>query len=200
VSGYRTRRATTDDLEQLLALWRAAEFPAEELERRFTEFQVATDDAGRVAAAIGLRIAGSDGHIHGETYADFGLTDTLRPRMWSHLQSVAQNYGLCRLWTRETAPFWRKDAGLAAPPPEVAAKLPGDFGAAEPGWLVIRLREESAEPEALARQFEVFKIAEQEKREKIYRRARALRFIGTLIAFLLFLSGFILLVYFYNHR
>jgi len=35
---HRTRRATTDDLAQLQALWGEARFAVEELEKRFTEF------------------------------------------------------------------------------------------------------------------------------------------------------------------
>jgi N-acetylglutamate synthase-like GNAT family acetyltransferase len=199
-SNHRTRRATTDDLAQLKALWLEARFPVHELEKQFTDFQVAADSQGLVAAAIAIQVAGSEGHIHSETFSDFGLTDILRPRLWQHLQVVAQNHSLFRVWTRETAPFWRKDAGFTEPSPELMAKLPAAFGPANAGWLALRLRDEGAEPEALARQFELFKIAEQEKREKILQRARALRFLGTLIAGLLFISGFVLLLYVFRHR
>jgi N-acetylglutamate synthase-like GNAT family acetyltransferase len=197
---YRTRRATTDDLEQLKALWEEARFPVLELEKQFTDFQVAADGEGRVAAAIAIQIAGHEGHIHSETYADFGLTDALRPRLWQHLQVVAQNHSLFRVWTTEAAPFWRRDAGFAEAPSDVLAKFPAAFGTPGPRWLALRLRDEAAEPEALARQFEVFKIAEQEKRDKVLRHARALRFLGTFLAALLFISLFALLLYFYHHR
>ena len=199
-TSHRTRRATTDDLEQLKALWRAERFPVETLEKHFTDFQVVEDAQGGVAAAISLQIAGSQGHIHSETFADFAQTDLLRPRLWQQIQSAARNHGLFRLWTREAAPFWRKDAGFAAAPPELLAKLPETFGAAAPGWLSLRLRDELADPEALDRQFELFKITEREKREKILRRARFLQFLGTLIAALIFLSGFLLLLYVFKHR
>jgi N-acetylglutamate synthase-like GNAT family acetyltransferase len=198
--GHGARRATTDDLPRLLALWRDAQFPAGELERQFTDFHVAADARGSVAAAIGLRLSGAEGQLHSETFADFALTDTLRPLLWRHLQVVAQSYGLFRLWTRETAPFWRKEAGFAEATPELLAKLPAAFGAPTPGWLILRIREEGADPESLERQFEMFKIVEREKREKILRRARALRVFGTLLAGLIFLSGVLLLLYFYTHR
>src|SRR5271154_1485404 len=110
---YRTRRATVDDLAQLAVLWRAAQMPVAELEKQFTDFQVAEDDQGKVAAAIGLHIDGSSGRGHSETFADFGLTDTLRPALWARLQVVAQNHGLFRLWTEEDAPWWKKDAGFS---------------------------------------------------------------------------------------
>ncbi len=193
LSSHRTRRATTDDLERLKALWQVEGFPVGELEKQFTDFQVAEDVRGEVAAAIALQIAGNQGRIHSETFADFGQTDLLRPRLWHQLQTTARLHGLFRLWTRETAPYWRKDAGFAEASREWLENLPAAFGAAGPGWLALRIREEGADPEALARQFELFKIAEQEKREKVLQRARFLRVVGTFIAILLFAAGFVLL-------
>ena len=200
ITSHRTRRATTDDLEQLIALWQAERFPVESLEKHFTDFQIVEDARGRVAAAISLQISGSHGRIHSETFADFAQTDLLRPRLWEQVQSAARNHGLFRLWTREAAPFWRKDAGFAPARSELLAKLPETFGPAAPGWLSLRLRDELADPEALARQFELFKITEREKREKTLRRGRFLQFLGTLIAALVFLAGFLLLLYVYKHR
>jgi len=200
LSSHRTRRATTDDLAQLKALWEAERFAAGELERQFTDFQVAEDERGGVAAAIALEIDGTQGRIHSETFGDFGQTDLLRPRLWRQLQSTAQNHGLFRLWTRETAPYWRKEAGFTEAGRELLEKLPAGFGAAGPGWLVLRLREEGADPAALARQFELFKITEQEKRDKLLRHARLLRLAGTLIAILLFASAFVLLVWVFKQR
>jgi N-acetylglutamate synthase-like GNAT family acetyltransferase len=200
LSSQRTRRATTDDLERLKALWEAERFAVGELEKQFTDFQVAEDGQGEVAAAIALQIAGGQGRIHSETFADFGQTDLLRPRLWQQLQTTAQLHGLFLLWTRETAPFWRQDAGFAEAPREWLEKLPAGFGAAGPGWLALRIREEGADPEALARQFELFKIAEQAKREKLVRQARILRYVGTFIAIVLFASGFLLLLWVFKHR
>jgi N-acetylglutamate synthase-like GNAT family acetyltransferase len=200
LSHGRTRRATTDDLEPLKALWQAEGFDPGELGRQFTDFQVAEDGRGGVAAAIALQIAGNQGCVHSETIADFGQTDLLRPRLWRQLQNAAHHHGLLRLWTRETAPFWRRDAGFQEAPGDWLKELPASFGTAGPGWLALRLREEGADPEALARQFERFKIAEQQKREKVLRRARLLRWLGTLLAILLFASGFALLLWVFKQR
>lgn len=195
-----TRRATTDDLEQLKALWRGEGYDTEELGRQFTDFQVAEDGRGGVAAAIGLQTDGSQGYVHSETFADFSQTDLLRPRLWSQLQHMARNLGVNLLWTRETAPFWRKDAGFKEAPREWLEKLPASFGAPGPAWLALRLREEGADPEALDRQFQLFKIAEQEKREKLLRRASLLRWIGMVIAVLIFAAGFLVLLWVFKHR
>ncbi len=200
LSSHRTRRATTDDLEQLKALWQAEQFPVAQLEKQFTDFQVAEDDRGGVAAAIALQVAGNQGRIHSETFGDFGQTDLWRPRLWQQLQSTAQNHGLFRLWTRETAPYWRTEAGFTEASREMLENLPASFGAAGPGWLALRIRQKGADPEALARQFELFKIAEQAKRDKLLRHARLLRLVGTLIAILLFVCGFVLLVWAFKRR
>jgi N-acetylglutamate synthase-like GNAT family acetyltransferase len=200
LSSHRTRRATTDDLEQLKALWLAEQFPVLELEKQLTDFQVAEDDRGGVAAAIALQVADGQGHVHSETFADFAQTDILRPRLWHQLQSAARNQGLFRLWTRETAPFWRKDAGFADATGELQEKLSAAFGRPGPGWLALRIRPEGADPEALARQFELFKIAEREKRDRILSHARMLRFVGTVIAILLFASALIMLFWVFKQR
>jgi N-acetylglutamate synthase-like GNAT family acetyltransferase len=195
-----TRRATTDDLEGLKALWQTEGFSAGELGKQLTDFQVAEDGKGGVAAAIALQTAGTQGRLHSEAFADFGQTDLLRPRLWSQLQRSARNQGLLRLWTRETAPFWRKDAGFKEAPREWLEELPAAFGAAGPGWLALRLREEGADPAALDRQFALFKIAEQEKRDKALRRAGLLRWAGTVIAALIFAFGFLLLLWLFHQR
>jgi len=200
LSSHRTRRATTDDLEPLKALWLAERLDAGELEKQLTDFQVGEDEQGAVAAAIALQISGSQGRIHSETIADFAQTDLWRPRLWFQLQNAAQNLGLFRLWTRETAPFWRKDAGFADATGELQEKLSAAFGRPGPGWLALRIRPEGADPEALARQFELFKIAEREKRDRILSHARMLRFVGTVIAILLFASALIMLFWVFKQR
>jgi N-acetylglutamate synthase-like GNAT family acetyltransferase len=193
---YRIRRATTDDLEKLMAVWQAAALPAAELEKQFTDFQVAESADGRIVGAIALQVAGSDGRIHSETFADFALSDTLRPLLWQRLETVARNHGLFRLWTAETAPFWKKDAGFANPsgqPPEV-------FGPAPGSWLALRLKEEGADPDLLEAQFNLFKEAERARREKLLQHAAVLRIAGTLIAVLLFVFSLAVLLWFFRHR
>ena len=194
--GYTIRRATMDDLEQLKAVWTVASLPAAELEKRFTEFQVAENAEGRIVGAIALQIAGSDGKVHAETFADFALSDTLRPLLWQRLETMARNHGLFRLWTMETAPFWKKDAGFTTaslPAPEV-------FGAAQGPWLAALLREETADPNLIEAQFTLFREAEKAKREKLLQSAAALKMVGTVIALLLFVFSMIILLWFFRHR
>jgi N-acetylglutamate synthase-like GNAT family acetyltransferase len=200
MSEYRTRRATVEDLPHLAALWTAVQLPAAELEKQFTDFQVAEDGAGKVAGAIALQVNGSNGRIHSEAFVDFALSDELRPVLWARLLTVAQNHGLFRLWTMETAPWWKKDAGFSAPPDELLQKLPASFGAAPGAWLTLRLKEETADPERLEKELEAFKEAERLKREKLVAQAQVIRIIGTLISALLLVFALIVLFWVMRHR
>lgn len=196
---YRTRRATLEDLAQLSDLWNAAHLPAVKLEKKFTEFQVAEDDVGKIVAAIGLQIDGSSGRIHSETIADFSLTDTVRPALWKRLQTVAQNHGLFRVWTEETAPWWKKDAGFAPPSAEVLQKLPATFGVTHPEWLMLQLRAETADPDFLEKEMAKFREIEQAKREAMLARAKIVTTICTIFAALLFGTGLAIIVYMMKH-
>jgi N-acetylglutamate synthase-like GNAT family acetyltransferase len=200
MNSYRTRRATVDDLAQLAELWKAGQFPVETLEKLFTDFQVAEDEQGKLAAAIGLHIEGSNGRIHSETFADFALADALRPALWARLQTVAQNHGLFRMWTEEAAPWWKKDAGFSTPPDEILQKLPGSFGPRHAAWLVLRLKEESTDPELVEKELARFKEIERVKRETLMGRARAIRIIGTVLAALVFLFSLVVLFLLVKHR
>lgn len=200
IDAYHVRRATTDDLPQLSALWLTARFPVDDLEKRFTEFQVAADAEGQVVGAIGLQIAGTDGEIHSEWFSDFALSEALRPLFWERFQIVAQNHGLFRLWTEESAPFWKKGAGFSRPSADVITRIPEGFGPAHGNWLVLRLKDESADPALLEAQFALFRDAERAKREKILQRAHALRVAGTGIAVILFILAIGALVWFARHR
>ena len=187
-------------MAQLAELWQAAQLPAAELEKQFTDFQVAEDGQGKLAAAIGLHIEGGHGRVHSETFADFALTDALRPALWERLQVVAQNHGLFRLWTEEAAPWWKKDAGFSTPSDELLQQLPESYGPRHAAWLTLRLRDEAADLALLEKQIAMFKEAERVKREKLMRRGRALRIIGTVISALLLLFALGVLFYVVKNR
>jgi hypothetical protein len=67
---YRARRATVEDLPQLISLWQLEQLPAASLEKRFKEFQVVSDAAGQVVGTIGLQVNGGQGVLHGESVAN----------------------------------------------------------------------------------------------------------------------------------
>lgn len=192
---WRVRRAVVDDLGPLAELWTAAQISTADLEKKFTDLQVVEDESGKLHACLAMEIAGGAGRIHSEAIADFALTDTLRPLLWARLRGVAENHGLLRLWTRETAPFWKKDAGFAPPSNDIKPKFPEAFGSLADQWLTLRLRDESAEAQSIERQFAAFKEAERAKREKLLGQVRPLKWIGIGIAALLFVIGFIAIFY-----
>jgi hypothetical protein len=166
------------------------------LEKQFTEFQVAQDAQGQIVGAIGLQVAAADGKLHSESFADFALSDTLRPLLWKRLETLARSHGLFRLWTEETAPFWKKDVGFSSVP----GNPPEVFGPAHDHWLALRLKEESADPALLEAQFSLFRETERARREKLLQRAQALKTIGTLIAALLFIFAICALLWVARHR
>ena len=197
---YQVRRATTDDLAQLTEFWKTANFGEMDLERRFTEFQVAVTPAGEIVAAVGFQVARSEGRIHSEWFSDFAMSDALRPLIWERLQIVAQNQGLFRIWTDESAPFWRKSAGFSYASSEVITRLPGDFGGGQGGWLVLQLKDEGADPALLEAQFAVYRDAEKARRDKLLERANLLRIAGTGLAVIVFLFAMGMLFWFAHRR
>jgi len=82
----------------------------------------------------------------------------------------------------------------------MAGKAAGRLRDGRAGMAGLAHPEEGADPEALARQFELFKIAEQAKREKLVRQARILRYGGTFIRDCAFASGFLLLLWVFKRR
>lgn len=187
-------------MARLAGLWQSAHLPAAELGKRLTDFQVAEDEQGNLAAAIGLHIEAGQGRVHSEGYADFALADSLRPLLWQRLQAVAQNHGLFRLWTEETAPWWKMGAGFSPPSDEMLQKLPETYGARHPAWLTLRLRDEAAAPANLDKEIELIKEAARIRRETFMRRGRVLTIIGTAISLLFLLFSLLLLFHAVKHR
>ena len=187
---FRVRRATTDDLKQLIALWEISRLPALDLEKRFTEFQVAESADGNLVAALAMQIAEKQGKIHSESFSDFALADRIRPVLWQRLQTAAQNHGLVRLWTNETAPFW-KQQGFAAASESIAEKMPALFGEKKMAWLSLQLRDEAALPSSIEAEFARFREMEQEKTARVFRHAKTMKWVAAILAIGLF--GFVLI-------
>jgi N-acetylglutamate synthase-like GNAT family acetyltransferase len=184
-SAHHLRRASADDVPGLLALWQTSGLPAGDLEKRFTEFQLIEDAEGRILGAAGLRVQEQQGHFHSEAYADFGQADTLRPLLWRRMKNVAGSHGLYRLWTTETAPYWRQEDFVSADG-EILAKLPASFGPREGRWLTFKLRDEVVLDQFLAGELLAFKKEEQERNAELLRQAGTFKALATLIALLAF--------------
>jgi N-acetylglutamate synthase-like GNAT family acetyltransferase len=180
-SNYRVRRATLDDINELAALWKSMNFPAEDLSKRITEFQVAESADGKLIGALGLQIAERQGRIHSEAFNDFALADQMRHLFWDRIQSVATNHGLLRLWTQEQAPFWNH-GGLGRADTEALEKLPAPWRNQSPAWLTLKLKDAPETAVSLDKEFALFMESEKQQTQKTFQHARILKVIATLIA------------------
>ena len=186
-SNYRVRRATLDDIGQLTALWQSMQYPTEDLARRITEFQVAESADGQVLGALGLQVAERQGRVHSEAFGDFALAEQLRPLLWDRVHAVATNHGLLRVWTQETAPFWNH-CGLLQADAEALEKLPAPWRGPSSAWLTLKLRDDVETVLALDKEFAVFMQSEKQRTDRLFKHARMLKTLATVIAFALLVA------------
>jgi N-acetylglutamate synthase-like GNAT family acetyltransferase len=182
-SNYRVRRATVDDLGKLKGLWESMHYPADELEKRLTEFQVVESADGQLAGALGVQIVRPHGWLHSEAYRDFGVADELRPLLFQRIQSLASNHGVLRLWTRENSPFWTKN-GFQPAGADVLKKLPAEWPKDDTGWLTLQLKNEEAIV-SVEKELAMLLDAEKQRTARTLERARTLKTFATLIALIL---------------
>ena len=180
----RGRRATSDDVPALEQMWQATGLPLEALEPKFTEFQVIEDPLGTLVAAVGIRVAGKDALLHDETIPEFGAADAVRPVMWQRLQAIANNHGVIRVWTQESAAFWRQ-AGFGQASGDELAKLPAPFRTADNSWLLLVLRDEDLIKKA-EQEFALFHQEEQARIDQLKSQGKIWQWIATVIAIVLF--------------
>jgi N-acetylglutamate synthase-like GNAT family acetyltransferase len=191
---FRVRRATLEDLSALLQLWSSMKLDADGLAKRATEFQVAEDNNNTILGAIGLHIVAKQGCIHSEAFTDFSVADQVRPFFLDRVRALATNHGLVRLWTRESAPFW-KHSGLEQPDVQAMEKLPADWKQLGSGWLTLKLKEDVEEVLSGDADFALFVEAEKRRTRKTLDQARMLRGIAMGFAILLFIGVVIAAVY-----
>ena len=155
-------------------------FPAEELERRLTEFQVVHSAEGRLIGALGLQIERQHGRLHSECYGDFSLADEMRPLLMQRISSLASNHGVFRLWTQEQAPFWSQH-GFQRADYEALKKLPEKWAGAGSEWRTFQLKDEAA---ILSLEKEMALLMQTEKQ----RTARIIKHVSTLKSVALWLA------------
>ena len=186
---YVTRRATVEDLPQLISLWKLEQLPADVLEKRFTEFQVVSDDEGQVLAAIGLQISGVHALLHSEAIARPEFADMLRDLLWTRLQVSIRNHALERLWTQLNAPFWREVDFKQATPDQIAS-MPEKFKTEGGNWQLKLLPAASAAAVA-EREFARLKLEQQEETARLQERVRWMKRLAlgvTVIVFLIVIA------------
>ena len=199
-ANVQVRRATIEDIPQLLTLWQQENLPGAELEKRFKEFQVVQGPEGEVLGTIGLQISGNHGRLHSEAFLHAEQGDALRQRLWDRVTLVAQNFGLARIWVQSDAPFWHT-IGFAPAGAEVMPKLPPEFSGTPGNWNTLQLKEEVAALPSIDKEFALFKEAERERTEKMFRQARVLKMLAAVIAVAVFaLVAVWAFVFFKNYR
>ena len=174
----QVRRATIEDLPQLVELWKTEQLPVQSLEKHFKEFQV-VEEGGKLTGAVALLVTGGDGLLHSEVFAHPEQADSLREKLWERARMIAANHGLFRLWTQMAAPYWK--AAFGEPPPEMLAKLPAAFPQEDKPWFFVQLKDEAAVAVSLDKEFALFREAEREHTDKLFRQARLLKTLAVVL-------------------
>jgi len=174
------RRATIEDLQKLTPLWAREGLPAEELGKRFQEFQVVDGPGGELAGAIGLQIAGHEGRLHSEAFLHAEEAEALRARLWERVQMISKNHGLARVWTQLGSPFWSQN-GFGNPAPETAAKLPAAFAGNPAPWNVLQLRDEAAMAPSIEKEFALFREMQKEETDRMFRHAKVMKLVAAIV-------------------
>jgi hypothetical protein len=183
-ANLQVRRASVDDLPQLISLWQQEQLPWATLEKRFKEFQV-VERSGELLGGIGLEVLGTEGRLHSETFAYAEQSDSLREMLWERMQVVARNFGLVRLWTQFPAPYWHRTS-LQEPSHETLAKLPPSFTGDPHPWRVLQLKDEVPLALAAERVFAVFRELEKQRTARVYRHASVLKLLAGVLVLLVF--------------
>lgn len=195
----RVRRATTDDREGLKALWQSMLLPADELEKRLTEFQVVETADGGLLGTIGIQIVRQHAWLHSESYLDFAQADRARQLFWERVQTLASNHGVFRMWTQESSPFWSQ-LGFRPASAGKLSELPPEWQPIRGEWFVLQLKDEEAIANALDKDFAAFMSAEKRNTERTYEQARTLKNIITVIGFAIGILCFGFAAYLLIHR
>jgi N-acetylglutamate synthase-like GNAT family acetyltransferase len=169
---FRIRRATLDDLPALRTLWQASQTKPMDLEKRFTEMQVAEVADGQIVGAIGLKIERLHALIHSDIISDPAHAGPLHEAFWQRLQVLARNHGLFRLWTQSNDPYWTT-LGFRKPDEKEQEKMPESFGPGE--FLTFPLKAETAEGLSVEKEFELFTQTQKMETERLMQQAQTFR-------------------------
>jgi N-acetylglutamate synthase-like GNAT family acetyltransferase len=196
-ANVQVRRATIDDIPKLLTLWQQENLHGAELEKRFKEFQVVEGPGGELLGTIGLQISGNQGRLHSEALAHPEHADALRQKLWDRISLVAQNNGLARVWIQSDAPFWHTLGFAPATPDGLAPEFAGNPG----NWSKLQLKADTGTVTSIDKEFAMFREAERERTEKMFRQARVLKMLAAVIAVAVFaLVAVWAFLFFKNYR
>jgi len=174
--------------------------PADELERRLTEFQIVQDADGLFLGAIGFQVVRQHALLHNEGFLDLSVAEDARRLFWERIRVLASNHTVFRLWTQERSPSW-KTFGFRPPEPEIFTRLPAEWKNEFDGaWLTLQLKDEAAIAAALGTEFAGFMDAEKKQTERVLEQAKTMRTMITVIAFTIGFLAFGFAIYLLIHR
>ena len=156
--------------------------PADELEKRLTEFQVIVTADGQIVGAIGVQIIRQHALLHSEGYTDFSVADAARELFWERIQTIASHHGVFRLWTQEKSPFWSR-WGFQPANAETLARLPEEWKCSDEKWLSIQLKDEVAIA-ALDKELAQFRELEKKRTAETLEQARTMTKTITVVLFI----------------
>lgn len=197
--GLRVRRATLDDLATLRTIWLSMRLPADELEKRFKDFQVVADADGNVLGTVGIQFSKQHALLYGEGFSDFSVADDARQLFWRRFEALASNHGVFRMWTQETSPFWTR-WGFQPANPEILSRLPEEWKTSEGKWFTFELKNEEAVKAALENKFAGFMDAEKKQTARVAEKAHTLKTIIIVVGFTIGISCIGIAIYLFIHR
>jgi N-acetylglutamate synthase-like GNAT family acetyltransferase len=183
------RRATLEDLPALRELWKKTNLSLPDLEKRFTEVQIAETPEGQIAGALGIKIERLHGILHSEAILETE-NQSLYEAFWQRLQILSRNYGLFRLWTDSPAPYW-KTIGFQTPEAKAFEKKPAGVTGEREKLLTFALKEESAEGLSVEQQFELFTQSQKAETERLMQQAQMFKKVAYGVLFVA-IAGFLL--------
>jgi N-acetylglutamate synthase-like GNAT family acetyltransferase len=183
-SPFSARRATSEDLPVLEALWQQTGLPWDQLHGFLNEFQVATDESGGLAGAIGLLIEGSQALLHTEAVRADVEADAVRSSLWRRVQIVARNQGVQRIWTQEDAPYWLA-SGFAAATPMAVQQNRASFLDPAAAWFAFDLMDPARAQGLINEQLAILEAERMQSAESFQSRVRAFRIFAILMALLI---------------
>jgi len=197
--GLHVRRATLDDLAALRTIWLSMRLRADELEKRFKDFQVVADVDGNVLGTVGIQFSKQHALLYGEGFSDFSVADDARQLFWRRFEALASNHGVFRMWTQETSPFWTR-WGFQPANPEILSRLPEEWKTSEGKWFTFELKNEEAVKAALENKFAGFMDAEKKQTARVAEKARTLKIIIIVVGFTIGISCIGIAIYLFIHR
>ncbi len=185
---YKVRRATLEDLPALRELWKKVNLPLGDLEKRFTEVQIAEAADGQIAGALGVKIDRLHGLLHSEAIPE-KENAALYEAFWQRVQILSRNYGLFRLWTESQAPYWGT-IGFKTPDEKAYEKKPAGVTTEREKLLTLALKEESSEGLSVEQQFELFTQSQKAETERLMQQAQAFKKVAYAVLFIA-IAGFL---------